>query len=51
MDVLFTAGEVVHVPITAGDVVIVQVTAGDGVRRAPAELPRRTHAITYDTGT
>ena len=37
-----TAGNVATVPVTAGAEASVPVTAGDVVRRAPAELPRRT---------
>ena len=40
--VTVTVIEVAPVPITAGDVATVPVTARDGVRRAPAERPRRT---------
>ena len=37
-----TAGDVATVPVTAGAKATVPVTAGDVVRRAQAELPRRT---------
>ena len=46
-----TAGDVATVPVTAGAKASVPVTAGDVVRRAPAERPRRTQAISCDAGT